>query len=116
MSDKEFIKKMEEKLEKHLTHINREMEEIAVKNKDGNWIPKFIDWGDRWDESAEEQAAYEEKLSHLKNIISIKTKIENALDKINKGTYGVCENCNHEISKERLKVIPEASTCLECQF
>jgi RNA polymerase-binding transcription factor DksA len=115
MLDQEFIKKMQEKLEKHLAHINREMEEIATKNEDGNWIPKFVDWGDQWDESAEEQAAYEERLSYLRNIISIKAKIEHALDRINKGTYGLCDNCDGEISKERLEALPEASKCLNCQ-
>jgi RNA polymerase-binding transcription factor DksA len=37
-----------------------------------------------------------------------------ALEKIENGAYGVCENCGKEITEERLLVCPEAKTCLNC--
>jgi len=37
------------------------------------------------------------------------------LRKINEGTYGLCEDCGDEISVERLKIIPFATHCKECQ-
>lgn len=46
---------------------------------------------------------------------SIVIKINEALDAINKGTYGVCDNCNDLISKARLNVLPFARTCIKCQ-
>lgn len=42
-------------------------------------------------------------------------KINEALDAINKGTYGVCDSCNDLISKARLNVLPFARTCIKCQ-
>jgi DnaK suppressor protein len=42
-------------------------------------------------------------------------KINEALDAIAKGMYGVCDNCNELISKARLAVLPFARTCIRCQ-
>ncbi len=42
-------------------------------------------------------------------------EIDDALNRINEGTYGVCEGCNKEIPKKRLEVFPSARFCVECQ-
>jgi len=41
--------------------------------------------------------------------------IEEALDRIKKRTYGVCETCAHPISKVRLNAVPWARHCRECK-
>ena len=41
--------------------------------------------------------------------------INDALAKIEKGTYGKCECCGCEISMERLKAIPWSRYCICCQ-
>ncbi len=41
-------------------------------------------------------------------------KIERALERIDQGTYGVCELCGGEIAAERLAALPEANTCIKC--
>lgn len=38
-----------------------------------------------------------------------------ALERIEQGTYGTCENCDRSIAIERLEAIPYASRCAECQ-
>lgn len=40
--------------------------------------------------------------------------INMALEKIEKGTYGICEKCGKKIDEERLVACPEAKTCLKC--
>ena len=42
-------------------------------------------------------------------------KIDDALTRIEEGTYGFCVNCEKKISKTRLKAIPQASYCRACQ-
>ena len=37
-----------------------------------------------------------------------------ALERIAEGTYGLCESCGEEIGKERLKVLPQATRCVNC--
>ena len=41
--------------------------------------------------------------------------IEEALEKIQEGTYGVCEECGDEIGTGRLKAMPLAKSCVTCQ-
>jgi len=61
-----------------------------------------------------------EKIRDIERIItSIDTDvlklIERALDKINSGTYGYCENCGVRIDKERLEEVPYVRYCIDCQ-
>ncbi len=40
--------------------------------------------------------------------------IQAALDRIESGSYGICDSCGDEIGKARLQVVPEATRCIEC--
>ncbi len=42
-------------------------------------------------------------------------EIQKAIDKIDKGTYGTCEDCGLPIKIERLKALPFATQCIECR-
>jgi len=41
--------------------------------------------------------------------------IDDALSRIDGGTYGFCENCDNEISPRRLQAVPWAAMCVKCQ-
>ena len=40
--------------------------------------------------------------------------IQSALDRIEDGSYGICENCGEDIAQGRLEAIPEATRCVNC--
>ena len=42
-------------------------------------------------------------------------KIDQALEKIEGGTYGICEACGEEINIKRLKARPVTTMCIECK-
>ncbi len=42
-------------------------------------------------------------------------KINEALERIDDGTYGICEGCGEEISKARLKARPVTTLCINCK-
>ena len=42
-------------------------------------------------------------------------KIKKALDRIENGTFGICETCGEEISLKRLKARPVTTQCIECK-
>lgn len=42
-------------------------------------------------------------------------KIEEALQRIEEGVYGVCEDCGEEIGVERLKARPVTTLCIQCK-
>jgi DnaK suppressor protein len=41
--------------------------------------------------------------------------IETALRAIEDGRYGICQDCDQDISEKRLKYYPNAQRCLACQ-
>ncbi len=41
--------------------------------------------------------------------------IDDALDRIDEGTYGSCVNCNVAMTEKRLNAVPWAPYCLDCQ-
>ncbi len=49
-----------------------------------------------------------------RNILFLK-KVEEAKQKILNGTYGVCEECDSDISTNRLQARPTATLCINCQ-
>lgn len=42
-------------------------------------------------------------------------ELDDALKRIEEGTYGVCEDCKDLITKTRLKALPYARLCVKCQ-
>ena len=42
-------------------------------------------------------------------------RIHEALGKLARGTYGLCDRCGRDIPKERLDAVPHAIYCIECQ-
>lgn len=47
--------------------------------------------------------------------INLAKKIEHALERIDAGTYGICEGCEGEIPEARLDAKPSVSLCISCQ-
>lgn len=43
-------------------------------------------------------------------------KVEQALDRLEHGSYGVCLECGSEISSARLKALPYARKCMDCAY
>ncbi|HEX9191350.1 MAG TPA: TraR/DksA family transcriptional regulator [Candidatus Deferrimicrobiaceae bacterium] len=62
----------------------------------------------------------EERTRELDMILTDREKrklhqIDDALDRIEDATYGQCDECGVKIPKARLKVLPFAKYCVECQ-
>lgn len=70
------------------------------------------------DKDFEEQATQtenDEVLDGLGNAARTEMEmVKQALDRLDKGLYGMCQVCGQPISKERLKAIPYSSMCIKC--
>lgn len=42
-------------------------------------------------------------------------KIQDAIDRIEDGTYGICETCGEEIGQKRLEARPVTTQCIDCK-
>jgi RNA polymerase-binding protein DksA len=57
----------------------------------------------------------ERDLTLENNIKDLLNKVDAALAKMDKDTYGECDRCNGEIDPARLKAVPYANLCITCK-
>ena len=50
-------------------------------------------------------------INHEKYVLN---EINEALEKLSDGSYGICTNCHQKIEQERLDIIPETTLCSSC--
>jgi RNA polymerase-binding protein DksA len=107
---KEALLTEKAELEENLGRIAK-----PVDAKTGEYETTFEEIGnDREDNTTE----VEEYTDNLPVEMALEKKLQNiilALSKMEKGTYGICENCQQEIAIERLKANPSAQTCIVCK-
>ncbi len=107
-----------EKLSEELALIEQELGELGFKNKaTGEWEAT----GDTLDvttpmadsnESADQLEEYEERREETDALQARHSEVKHALEKIERGTYGACEEgADHPIEEERLEANPAARTC-----
>ena len=60
-------------------------------------------------------AASEQDEAELRLIISRRAQLARALERLDAGTYGVCESCAQPIPAERLELFATATTCVACK-
>ena len=103
------INQVKKELLEHLGVLNRSSNDYTVKlaNTSGN----LSDTLDR----ATIQSENDFTFTRLFREGLSKQNILRALQKIDDGSYGICEECEEEISLERLQVMPDARHCLNCQ-
>lgn len=115
--DQKTLSELKETLLAEKARLEENLGRIAksVDSKTGDYEPTFEEIGnDREDNTTE----VEEYTDNLPVEIALENKLRNvilALSKMEKGTYGVCDNCHQEIALERLKANPSAQTCITCK-
>jgi len=116
-----LLKKIKEKLEEQKTLLETELQKFATKDKKlkGDWDTRFpkvdtVAGGQALEDAADQVEEYVNLLPVEHNMELRLQKINSALEKIKKGTYGKCEKCNKKIPEERLNIYPEATECTKC--
>jgi len=115
--DKKTLEKIKELLEEEKAKIEKDLGSFAVKDEEiaGNYKSEFPDFGDKEDENASEIATYTDNKSVEYSLEKSLRDIKTSLDRIKKGTYGVCKYCGKEIDEKRLIARPTSSACVACK-
>jgi len=108
----ENIQHFKELLETEKTRVENELKTVGRK-KNGNWEATGIE---EYDSAEDGEVA--DSIETLDNNNAIVLELENqlrdikdALEKIENGTYGVCEISGEPIEIDRLEANPSARTC-----
>ncbi len=73
------------------------------------------DAGDDEADAGTKASEREHELALSQNAQDLLDQGERALDRIDAGTYGVCESCGQPIGKARLLAFPRATLCVACK-
>jgi DnaK suppressor protein len=118
MLSKEKIEYFKKKLEEEKMRLEKDLEKIARRN------PAVPDDWEMVPDDLNIEAADKSELSDVSEEMGTRAAIEDkieerlvfvkqALERIKKGTYGVCLVCNKPIQEKRLEVNPSARHCIK---
>ncbi len=90
--------------------INKNIEDVynEMQGLSDSGATDEIDWASISIDKNIEQAINAQQVKELADI-------DYSLNKINDGSYGVCEMCEEDIGLQRLKVKPQARYCIVCR-
>ncbi len=108
------FKKQREQLESEHKRLAEEMVQSQASASTSEERREGSPFGKR-EEEATETLELEKRLALENRIRRELAGIEHALEKFEKGTYGLCDNCGKPIDPERLKALPQASLCMDCK-
>ena len=74
-------------------------------------IQQVADPVDMTSQAAERELA----MQRLDRHAGLVRQLRSAIDRIEDGTYGICLECEEEIAPRRLRAIPWAQRCIQCQ-
>jgi len=97
---------LKSKLETRRDEIIAEMKEIDDRLRE----PESPDDEDRATEREEDEVLEGLGSAAAEELASI----NDALERMELGTYGTCTRCGNEINEDRLAAIPHASLCIKC--
>jgi len=98
--------------------LETELKKFAERNPETieeDYITKFPQFGDDYDENADEIPVYESNLAVEQNLERTLRDINAALARMDDGTYGICKYCDTPIDVRRLEARPASSSCMTCK-
>ena len=107
--DKEQQEYFKAKLETMSQDILNEAEKTLMEMTDQS--DNYPDPADR--ATAESNRNFELRIRDRER--KLLAKIKEAIDRIDNGTYGICESCEDEISVKRLEARPVTTLCVKCK-
>ena len=107
---KEVRKGLLEEIELHESEIHEaegELEDLLRGSGDGA--------GDDQADAGAKTFEREHEITLANNARDMLRQAEHALERLDAGTYGTCENCGNPIGKGRLQAFPRATLCVTCK-
>jgi len=108
---KKLILKKKQELLDSVQHISKDTLKLSQKDASGDISGYTIHMADMATDTYDREFSLGLATSEQKVIF----EVDDALKRIEEGTYGSCEDCKKIISKTRLKAIPYTRLCIKCK-
>ena len=113
--DREHFKKLLLKKRKELMEqmelIKNTEKEATLKEATGDHSSYSYHMADQGTDTMER----EKNLFYAQRDGRLLYHIEQALDRIEEGTFGLCHSCKNPVNRERLEAVPHARLCIACK-
>lgn len=109
----EAIKKRKESLLISQIQIRERID--ALRKQDPFTDPDRVNDNAASDTEASEESDHDRVSSLLEELTLQSKDIDNALIRLEAGTYGLCQNCGESIEESRLAIVPTATLCSKCE-
>ena len=96
-----------------LEHQFQEIGESSFGNPQSELSGEISSFDEEYADAGTDTFERERDLSLTNNIRDLLDKIERAVERIDAGSYGLCERCGRPIEKARLKALPYATLCVK---
>jgi len=111
--------------ERLLDERKRLIEDVAgLRDAETGGMPGAHAGGGNWEhaaapshmaDDASELAEQETAIGLVANVQSRLAEVDQALQKMERGTYGTCDDCGEPIAPARLQALPHATLCINCK-
>ncbi len=108
------FKQLRSRLKSEQKRLLGELEQLEASIRPSEVRREGSPFGKR-EEEATESFEFEKRLAVEKQVRDHLAEVEHALDKFEKGTYGLCDSCGQPIATDRLEALPQASLCVNCK-
>ena len=109
--EKLLTEELKQKLGKEQARLRAALGSVSKEGR--SFEPVFEEMGSDEEANQDEVEQYEVNRGIDQELEATLMRVEHALEKIEKGAYGVCEKCGADIPLLRLQAAPEAEYCLE---
>lgn len=114
---KSFLEEVKTLLLEKKSDLESELGKFTKKNPhvSDDYEANFPNYGDEEDENAREVAEYTANKPLEITLEKTLRDVNKALERLGKGTYGVCKYCDKPIDEKRLRARLTSSACIECK-
>jgi DnaK suppressor protein len=97
------------RLEDQRARLLEEIRQFRIAGRDN------LGYGNHQADDASDAFEQAKELSLLQNSERVLAQVDAALLRFERGVYGDCERCGQQIDPARLKALPYATLCMNCQ-
>ena len=110
---KNFITQQQTKLEEEITRLQQQIQKLKADDPFAD--PDYASDNAAVDTDVREQDYHAINEAQSKELQRRHKEVQNAINKIKKGSYGFCQKCGNDIPMPRLELVPEALYCVKCE-
>ena len=103
----------EKALHKERAHLVHQLDELGAAESGD--LRADLDFGGSFADAAAVTAERTEVLGLVESLKSQLDDVDRALEHIEAGTYGTCDNCGKEIGADRMEFRPASVLCVDCK-